>query len=90
MVGFARISDFPSVTGAIDGTHIPIKAPSLNGKVFFNTKKNYHSINVMAMCDSNSIFINLVAKSPGLSHDASVWSNAALCEIFESGNTASC
>lgn len=39
LVGFARISDFPCVTGAIDGTRIPIKAPSLNGNVFSIEKK---------------------------------------------------
>lgn len=66
------------------------QSPIFEWKRVFNRKKNYHLINVMTMCDSNLTFINLVAKWPGSSHDAFVWSNSALCEMFESGNTASC
>ncbi|XP_061173676.1 putative nuclease HARBI1 [Saccostrea echinata] len=42
----------------------------------------------MAVCDSNLKFLNLVAKWPGSSHEAFVWSNSVLCQIFENGNIA--
>ncbi|CAJ1077781.1 putative nuclease HARBI1 [Xyrichtys novacula] len=42
---FHRIAGFPSVIGCIDGTHIPIKAPSKNEADYVN-RKSTHSINV--------------------------------------------
>lgn len=50
------------------------------------TEKNFHSINVMAVCDSNLKFLNLVAKWPGSSHDAFVFSNSVLGQMFENSN----
>lgn len=40
----------------------------------------------MAVCNSNLNFLNLVAKWPGSSHDAFVFSNSVLCQMFENGN----
>ncbi|KAK0150843.1 putative nuclease HARBI1 [Merluccius polli] len=42
---FHRIAGFPSVIGCIDGTHIPITAPSHNEADYVN-RKSIHSINV--------------------------------------------
>lgn len=69
----------------IDGKHIPIQAPSTHEYLFVN-RKNFHSINVMAVFNSNLKFLNLVAKWPGSSHDAFVFSNSVLCQMFENGN----
>ncbi|XP_062620963.1 putative nuclease HARBI1 [Saccostrea cucullata] len=82
MFNFSRISGFPNVIGAIDGTHIGIKSPSFEENVFVN-RKNYHSINTMAVCDANLKFLNVVAKWPGSSHDSFVWNNSTLCQILE-------
>ena len=45
---FAEIKGFPGVIGAIDGTHIAIKAPR-NEHVYVN-RKNFHSLNVQVIC----------------------------------------
>ncbi|KAK3557673.1 hypothetical protein QTP70_033030, partial [Hemibagrus guttatus] len=42
---FHRIAGFPNVVGCIDGTHIPIIAPSENEADFVN-RRSIHSINV--------------------------------------------
>ncbi|KAK3521666.1 hypothetical protein QTP70_015599, partial [Hemibagrus guttatus] len=42
---FHRIAEFPNVVGCIDGTHIPIIAPSENEADFVN-RRSIHSINV--------------------------------------------
>lgn len=42
-------------------------------------------MNVMAVCDASLKFTNLVARWPGSSHDAFVWTNSTLCDLFESG-----
>ncbi|XP_062588934.1 putative nuclease HARBI1 [Saccostrea cucullata] len=80
-----RICGFPNVIGAIDGTHVGIKSPSFEEHVFVN-RKNYHSINTMAVCDAKLKFINIVAKWPGSSHDSFVWNNSTLCQLFENKN----
>lgn len=82
MFDFSRICGFPNVIGAIDGTHVGIKSPSFEENVFVN-RKNYHSINTMAVCDAKLKFINLIAKWPGSSHDSFVWNNSILCQLFE-------
>ena len=48
--GFYKLGGFPNVVGCIDGTHIRIQAPAEDEKSYVN-RKNYHSINVMAVCN---------------------------------------
>ena len=48
---FAARAGFPNVIGAIDCTHIAIKAPSQNEFVYVN-RKHFHSINVQIICDA--------------------------------------
>ena len=43
---------FPKVLGCVDGSHIPIVAPSTNEPLYVN-RKGYHSINVQAICDAD-------------------------------------
>jgi hypothetical protein len=61
MQGFHNIANFPNVVGAIDGTHIRIKTPSIDEHFYVN-RKNYHSINIQGVCDANMKFLNIVAK----------------------------
>ncbi|XP_062587984.1 putative nuclease HARBI1 [Saccostrea cucullata] len=49
-VGFHAIAGFPNVLGAIDGTHIPITAPTTDEHLYV-CRKGYHSINVQAIAD---------------------------------------
>ncbi|XP_053405189.1 putative nuclease HARBI1 [Mercenaria mercenaria] len=60
-----------------DGTLIPIIAPSQNEEVYV-CRKNYHAINVQAVVDHRARFIDLVAKWPGSTHDASIFDNCGL------------
>uniref|UniRef100_A0A3B4VHQ6 DDE Tnp4 domain-containing protein n=1 Tax=Seriola dumerili TaxID=41447 RepID=A0A3B4VHQ6_SERDU len=48
---FYEIAGFPNLVGAIDCTHVCLKAPSMNDSAFIN-RKNYHSINVQVICDA--------------------------------------
>lgn len=48
-MGFAMISAFPKVIGAIDGTHYNIRAPHINAECYIN-KKGQHSIQLQVIC----------------------------------------
>jgi len=41
--GFPEKSKFPNVVAAIDGSHIPIKAPKENHEEYFNRKHFYRN-----------------------------------------------
>ena len=71
-----------SKTIAIDGTHIRIKSPSEDEHLYVN-RKNYHSVNVQVLCDVSLKFLNVLAKWPGGNHDAFIWQNYNLRDMFE-------
>ncbi|XP_013882495.1 putative nuclease HARBI1 [Austrofundulus limnaeus] len=58
---FHAIAGLPNTIGAIDCTHIRIKAPSPDAFPFLN-RKQYHSINVQIISDSKYKLLNVVAR----------------------------
>ena len=81
---FHGLSHFPNVIGAIDGTLIPIAAPSQEEHLYVS-RKGGHSLNVVAICNADLKFTYVVAKYPGSSNDSFVWVNCALHRLFEDG-----
>lgn len=65
----------PKVVGAIDGTHIHIKAPKEDTISYVNRKK-YTSIILQGVCDSGMNFIDCLVGWPGSVHDAKVLQNS--------------
>ena len=65
------IAGFPNAVGAIDGSHISIKAPHINHEDYFNRKQNY-SINLQGVVDADGKFIDVSIGWPGSIHDARV------------------
>lgn len=65
------LAGFPNVVGAIDGSHIAIKAPHVNHEDYFNRKQTY-SINLQGVVDATCKFIDVSTGWPGSIHDASV------------------
>ena len=59
--GFYEKFHFPGVVGCIDGTHIRILSPSNFEDAYVN-RKGYHSLNIQAIVDDKSTFINVVAR----------------------------
>ena len=68
---YGMINDF----GCIDGTHIPKKNPVKDPADFF-CYKQYFSLNVQAVCDSNGHFLDVDVNWPGSVHDAKVFGNS--------------
>uniref|UniRef100_A0A3P8TCB9 Putative nuclease HARBI1 n=1 Tax=Amphiprion percula TaxID=161767 RepID=A0A3P8TCB9_AMPPE len=81
---FHRIAGFPSVIGCIDGTHIPITAPSHNEADYVN-RKSIHSINVQITCDAAHIISNVEAKWPGSVHDWRIYHESNLSNRLQCG-----
>ncbi|RVE41373.1 hypothetical protein evm_013977 [Chilo suppressalis] len=62
----------PGVIGCVDGTHIAIIRPANNEERFYN-RKQYHSLNVQIICDSDLNILSVDASYPGATNDATVW-----------------
>lgn len=76
---FRRKANFPDVLGAIDGTHIKIRAPKENTDVHIH-RKGYHSIVLQGVCREDLRFTQVLAGWPGSCHDARVLRNSYLWE----------
>uniref|UniRef100_A0A672Z6H4 DDE Tnp4 domain-containing protein n=1 Tax=Sphaeramia orbicularis TaxID=375764 RepID=A0A672Z6H4_9TELE len=70
---------FPQVAGAIDGTHIPIKAPRDTPADYYNRKGQY-SVILQAVVHHNMKFWDVNIGQPGRVHDARV---LALSSLFD-------
>ena len=81
---FLKKYKFPLVLGCIDGSHVPILAPSTNEDLYVN-RKGFHSINIQAICDHEFRFINAVVKWPGCTHDAFIWRQSGINREITSG-----
>ena len=71
MEGFRKHKGLPGVRGAIDGSHIPVKAPQECPENYIN-RKNFHSVNLTAICDDEMRFLDCYAGWPGSVHDSRV------------------
>ena len=76
---FESRQGFPQVGGAIDGTHIPIKAPVIHPDEYYN-RKCFHSVVLQAVVDSFLLFTDIYVGWPGRVHDARVFANRTLHE----------
>lgn len=82
--GFYQIAQFPSLIGAVDGTHIRVTPPA-EGERFYLNRKNFHSLNIQCICDHEMMFRDVVAKWPGASHDSFVWGFSRVKERMARG-----
>ena len=73
MGGFPAMKGFPRVLRAIDGCHIPIKAPNFCPENYIN-KKGFHPAILQGICDDKMMFTDNVGW-PGAVHDVRVLKN---------------
>ena len=75
--GFRDRWGIPQCAGSVDGSHIPVRPPSLRHTDYYN-RKGWYSMLVQAVVNHNYLFTDLYIGWPGCVHDARVLSNSAL------------
>ena len=68
----------------IDGMHVALKHPPENSQDFYNYKQ-FFSLNVQAVCDSNGQFMDVECRWLGSVHDAKVFANSSICKNLNNG-----
>lgn len=68
---------FPFTIGAINGSHVQIKAP-LQQLESYTNRKWYTSAMLQAVCDSSTRFTDISVGWPGSMHDAGIFRLSAL------------
>ena len=81
---FQDISHFPQVVGALDGSHIPIKAPKEELNEYVN-RKSFHCIVLQGVADANRKFLHVSTSYAGSIHDARVLRMSSLLTAIEDG-----
>ncbi|XP_018359987.1 PREDICTED: putative nuclease HARBI1 [Trachymyrmex cornetzi] len=79
---FEQVCGFPNVIGAIDGTHIKIRAPKEDPDSYIN-RKGFHSMNVQVVCESRGLFTHCYAGHVGSVHDARVFRNSPVADFLQ-------
>ena len=82
---FFSIGGMPCVCGIVDGTLIPIQAPSIDEHQYVDRHKKGHSLNVMAVVGPKLQYFYISARWPGSVNDARVLRNSSLHNAFENG-----
>ena len=72
---FRRMGHIRGVIGAVDGTYVPIKAPSETPQVYIN-RKCFHGITLQAVADPELRFINTFVGFPSSVSDIRIFHNS--------------
>ena len=82
---FYDVAHFPGVIGAIHCTHIRIICPNKENAMAFVNRKQFYSINIQAICESDAFITNIVARWPGSTHDSRIFDNSNIADKLKDG-----
>lgn len=77
--GFSERSKIPNIVAAVDGTHVPIKAPKTNHEDYFN-RKHFYSFVLQGAVDAAGLYLSVSTGYPGSLHYARV---LRLSQLFD-------
>lgn len=75
--GFYRMAQIQNVIGAVDGTFIPIKAPTVDAHSYVTRKCN-HAITLQGICDHQLKLTDVFVEYPGSVSDARIFLNSPI------------
>lgn len=79
ILSFRTSVGIEGIVGAIDGTYIPIKAPSANAEVYIN-RKCFHAITLQVICDNKMSILDCFAGYPSRVSDVRIFRNSPIHE----------
>ncbi|XP_058456073.1 putative nuclease HARBI1 [Malaya genurostris] len=80
--GFERISNFPNVVGAIDGSYIMIRKPVGKIRSTYINRHDLTSITLQAICNSTKKFLDVCIGSPSRVHDSRVFTLSPISDVI--------
>ena len=83
---FMPLSNLPNIDGAVDGTHIKIKAPKDSAVNYFS-RYQQHNVVVQGVVNGKRAFMDVVAGFPESMHDTQVLRNSIICKKAEHGES---
>lgn len=83
--GFYNIAKFPRCIGALDCTHVKILSPGGEDDEIYRNRKNYFSINVQTICNSQLMIRSIVARWPGSTHDSMILHHSLIKKRLDAG-----
>lgn len=81
--GFEQQANFPHCIGAVDGKHIRIIRPEMSGSLYFNYKE-FFSIVLMAIADSQYRFLYVDVGSYGKDADSTIFKRSSFWNMLQS------
>jgi hypothetical protein len=75
----------PVVIGAVDSRENPFLKPRDNHESYFN-RKHFHSIKIQAICNADSLYMDVFIGWPGRSHDARTFLNSPIFKKLSDEN----
>ncbi|KAL2653703.1 hypothetical protein R1flu_021831 [Riccia fluitans] len=85
---FYRKCSLPNIQGAIDGTHIQVRAPKKDASQYFN-RKQFQSLLMQAVCDPDGVFLDISCGMPGHTNDKRVLRRSKFLQKVEMGEILS-
>lgn len=82
--GFNEKANFPHCLGAVDGKHIRLRKPSNSGSVYMNYK-DFFSIVLLAVVDSDYRFVCVSVGSYGKECDSSIFKESSFWKMLTEG-----
>ena len=85
-LSFQELRGMPNIIGAIDGTHIQIKRPSVpNAEIYYN-RKSQLTINTQVVAGADLRFYHVVARWAGSTHDSRIFRSCTLMNRLQTGD----